>query len=437
MVRLALAVVLAIPALAHATPPDIYGFGARSTSLGGAVSADVRDTSANYHNPAGLARAEGVRLSVGYLSLSPDLRINGRRSEVERFGALTVGMIAPLSIDDVTLAFGLGLVLPDQRLARTRSVVVDRPRWELYDTRSGRIYLAAHLAVKFAEWISVAGGITFQAPSELTMDLTGDLDIAMPEERSRLRHQFEGDLTSIRYPQAGLQIIPHERFAIGVTYRGSYTLRSTINALADVRVARLADLTFALRSDSVNLFGPPQVSVSTAFYPIVDRLRIGLEVTWYGWRKHPSLISENDIVLALEPALVAIPEEIIAIPPMDLGLHDVYVPRASVEWTAVATPAVELDLRAGYAFENSPFPEQTGIQNFVDGDKHFLSGGLGLRLTDLEPTIAGHLAFDAYFLYIHVAEREHVKTSLTDPVGDFVSEGRLFGFGLNAEVAFE
>lgn len=83
---------------AHATPPDVYGFGVRSVALGGAVSADVNDPSANYHNPAGLAVNDGIRLSVGYASLTPRLQINGEASDVERFGHIQIGMIAPVQL---------------------------------------------------------------------------------------------------------------------------------------------------------------------------------------------------------------------------------------------------------------------------------------------------------------------------------------------------
>lgn len=434
------ALALMLPSAASATPPDVYGFGVRSVALGGAVSADVNDPSANYHNPAGLAVNEGIRLSVGYTSLTPQLQINGQRSDVERFGQIQIGMIAPVQLGSSTIAFGLGLVLPDQRLARTRSVIIDRPRWEMYDTRSQRVYLASTLAFRPVDWLSLGIGITFQATSELTLDIEGDLSLLGTVENSRLRHGFEGDLTSIRYLQGGIQLLLHERFRVGVTYRGEYTLTSTINALANTPIvaggAEAARLRFALRSASTNLFSPQQVSVSTATYP-VDGLRIGLELTWYDWSKHPSLISTNTIVLALDPEIVDVPDEISSIPPMDLGLHDVFVPRVSVEYAAVDNEVLGLDLRAGYAYENSPFPTQTGLQNFVDGDKHYISAGFGLHLRDLEPTVPGALTIDGYFLYMRLAERTHQKQLLVDGVGDYVSSGNLFGFGLSAELAFE
>lgn len=51
---------LAIPTAALAGPAETYGFLSRSTAMGGAVSADATDVSANFYNPAGLASAPGV-----------------------------------------------------------------------------------------------------------------------------------------------------------------------------------------------------------------------------------------------------------------------------------------------------------------------------------------------------------------------------------------
>ncbi|MEM6958675.1 MAG: hypothetical protein AAF645_23540, partial [Myxococcota bacterium] len=63
--RLILAVLAAgfVPGIAQATPPDTFGFGSRSTALGGAVAASVEDVSATYYNPAGLARSGNLRIT--------------------------------------------------------------------------------------------------------------------------------------------------------------------------------------------------------------------------------------------------------------------------------------------------------------------------------------------------------------------------------------
>jgi len=431
------------PALAGATPPDTHGLFSRSISLGGAVTADVQDSSANYYNPAGLVRSGELRLSVGYLSVSPFLNINDEQSAVERHGAMIAGLVAPATFGDARFAFGLALHLPDQRLARTRSAQVDRPRWEMYDTRPGRIYLATNIAVSPAPWLSIGAGITFQSPSDLTLDIRGDAHALSPDSRSRLEHQFAGDLTSIRYPQAGIQIRPHEMFSFGVVYRGEFELRNRISALADANIVGIGPdpipLQFSLVADTTSMFGPQQVSIGAAFDP-TSRLHVAFELTWYDWSAHPSLIADQEILLSADPPPgfgIEIPNEITSLPPLPLNLHDTFVPRIGVELTAVQTTAYQLDIRAGYVYENSPFSAQTGTLNFVDNDKHTVSLGVGLALTDLEPTLPGSLQLDVHALYSYLPERAHIKESLVDAVGDYRSNGHLVGAGVSLEVAFE
>ena len=435
--------VFAFASSAAATPPDTYGFGSRSTALGGAVGADVADSSANFYNPAGLSGAEGVRLSIGYLSAHSFLQINGNRSSVERLGGSNVGIVAPGKFGKVRFAFGLGLHLNDQRLARTRSAATDRPRWEMFDTRPHRVWLATNLAVAPTPWLRIGAGITFQSPSDLTLDLRGTLDLFNAERDSRIEHQFKGDLTSIRYPQAGIQVRVHERLWLGVTYRGSFELKNLLSASALAEIAGLGDpipLTFLLDTISVSMFGPQTVVLSAAFNLPNDRLRVGLDVAWVDWSAHTGLIPTEDIMLLVEapPSLgLDVPSQIVGRRPLDMNMHDTFVPRLGVEALAHRSPAHEVMLRFGYAYENSPFPTQTGVMNFVDSDRHSFSVGVGWGLRDLRPTLPGRLQLDAHLSYAYLPERAHIKDSLVDAVGDFVAGGHQVTVGLNLELAFE
>jgi long-subunit fatty acid transport protein len=63
---------------------------------------------------------------------------------------------------------------------------------------------------------------------------------------------------------------------------------------------------------------------------------------------------------------------------------------------------LSLLVRAGYAFEPSPVPEQSAATNFLDSDRHLLAGGAAVQLAGLEPWVAGGLelgvAYQAGFL---------------------------------------
>ncbi len=428
----ALTWVLAHASPAAATPPDTFGFGSRSSSLGGAVTATVQDVSAAYYNPAGLARSGELQVQFGYFNQTPLLALNGERSNVERQGWMNFGLVAPATFGNFRVAFGLGLQLPDQRVARTRSAIVDRPRWELYDTRNHRLYLSTHLAIRPVPWLTIGGGLVFQSASTLTLDVRGNVPLVDPETNARLEHQFKGDLTSIRYPSVGIQVQPHERFAIGLVYRGAVKLSNTIIALADATVEGSIPLEFSLDSQSTSLYGPHQVSLGFDITPI-DRLHVGLELTWYHWSAHPSLIAEQDIILT-SPVITL--DEISALPQIPMDMHDTFVPRIGVEYRALEGD-YDLDLRLGYVYENSPYPEQRGVTNFVDNDKHTMSVGFGLGINSLRPTLPGSIRLNGHFSFAHLRSRRHRKSDLTDPVGDYESSGNLIAAGLDLTLAFE
>ena len=94
-------------------------------------------------------------------------------------------------------------------------------------------------------------------------------------------------------------------------------------------------------------------------------------------------------------------------------------------------------MRAGYFYESTPVPPQTGFSNLVDTDRHAWSLGVGLDLTGLRPLLPGALSLDAHFMYGWLPSRATIKTSPIDPVGDYVAQGHMFSGGATLGVEFE
>ena len=113
--RRALLLVLALATTAKANPADTYGFGSRSTAMGGAVSASARDFSANYYNPSGLALARGTDLSVGYVRVDHHLSMNGVDSRADPVHGIVGGIVAPGSFGTLPFAFGIATLLNENR----------------------------------------------------------------------------------------------------------------------------------------------------------------------------------------------------------------------------------------------------------------------------------------------------------------------------------
>lgn len=445
-----------VGARALAQPMDTYGMGSRSVAMGGAVTADVEDFTANYYNPAGLARSREARIGVGYFGAFHDLRIGGFDANVDPVRGLVLGLVVPGSIGDVRFAFGLGLHLNDDHVSRTRSLPARRPRWEFYDNRPRRTFLAAHLAIRPVEWLTIGGGISFLSFSTNRLSIRGDLDIAMPDRRSRLEHEILTDLTTIRYPQFGFQVQPTHELSFGAVYRGQFALDNTLEAVAGCATmddpacnTRLSFTGlgdgfpgyFHLLTQSVNAFVPQQVSVGASWAP-TDDFRVNAEVTWVNWSAYVSPVGRASILLRIEVpeslrGTIRVPDAIGGSVPQPALFEDRFVPRVGVEGVAFRERMVALRLRGGFFYEQSPVPNQSAITNLADSDRFAFSAGIGLRVEELRPLLPGFLQFDAHFQYALLADRTMTKASLVDPTGDYVIGGDILAAGITMEVGFE
>ena len=442
---LVLVIATGAPARAHAQAMDTFGMGSRSTAMGGAVTADVEDFSANYYNPAGLARGDELRIALGYMGVHSQMYVNDIDSSIDGVRGVVAGFVVPGRLGEVGFAFGLGVHLGDNRVSRSRTLPRTTPRWEFYDNRPHRTYLAAHLALRLVDWLLVGGGLAFQAISTTTLELRGTLDIPSPAGASELEQNLVGDLETLRYPQLGAQIVPNDDVSFGVAYRGEYRLSNVLGAEGLAGVTGVSevppDLYVLINTESVNSFAPQQLSFG-ASVRVLEWLKVNAELTWVDWSDYETSIGQSDVVLTLDvpPELmdfIEVPDSIASTRPIDAGFSDRWVPRIGLEARALETDALSLDVRAGYFFESTPVPEQSGAYNLIDTDRHALSLGAGLVLTDLEPTVNGFLAFDLHLQYSILPERTMVKQSLVDTFGDYRARGSIFAAGLVTELGFE
>src|SRR4051794_21672469 len=93
-ILLGIAMVLAW-GVAHANPPDTYGFGSRETAMGNAAAAETRGFAANYYNPAALARSRGLEVSIGYFRADHSMEMNGRDNAVDPVKGINGGLVVP------------------------------------------------------------------------------------------------------------------------------------------------------------------------------------------------------------------------------------------------------------------------------------------------------------------------------------------------------
>lgn len=456
---LAMSALLGVAQRARAHGPGTFGLGSRGAAMGGAHAASVSDFSAGYYNPAALAAVPALSLSVGYFGLDETLRIDGKDVNVEDAHGVVFGLVAPGKIASIPFAFGLAAYLPDRGLSRIKALREGVPRWELYDTRPGVVFLSANLAVQPMEAFEIGGGMSFLAATEGSFRVTGTADLALPYD-SQLTHEVDADLTSVRYPEVGGRVHLGKLVDVALVYRGEAELRLAIDAnltgQVDASGIRVP-VQYSLSSRTVAAFLPQQVVVGVAVRPL-DHLLLELDVAWLEWSAYPSPTARTAASLDVDvPAGLGLdlPPDVLPTDPIPPRFEDRFVPRFGVEYVvgigerrrsgsgaggpsgngASGAPtehaAVEIPLRAGYVYERSPIPAQTGATNYVDADRHTISLGTGVSFGERP-----RLALDSHVALSILPERVTEKASAADFVGDYSADGSMIGGGGTATVAF-
>lgn len=431
---------LAAPRAARANPLDTFGFGSRETALASAMSADVKGFAASYYNPAALARSERLDLSVGYFRAEQSLYTNGNDNAVDPVKGLVGGFVLPGKLFGVPVAFGLALHLPDDRISRVRAFRQEQPRWELYDNRNQRLYLAANLAFSPWPWMQIGGGVSFMSSTTGRLDISGSANIFRPDD-SQLRHEVDADLTAVRYPQAGVRFELGKRVALGVVYRGEFKLRLDLSAYLHGDISGLTTALYKLETHSVNNFLPQQLVIGGAWQATKD-LKALVDLTWVNWSAYVPPVASLDVLLDIPPPAGGWPSTIT--PPttpaptriVPITMHDRIVPHVAVEYRAVDKPAWELFLRAGYEANKSPIAPQVGITNYIDRDRHAVSGGVGLKLNAPLAELPGDVRFDVHVQYTHLVEDVTRKADAADLVGDYTAGGHIWNLGGTLGVGF-
>ncbi|UQA56316.1 OmpP1/FadL family transporter [Polyangium aurulentum] len=454
--RLALALapllVALAPSEADASAPGTYGLGSRSAALAGATTADATDFSATFYNPAGLTSARGLELSIGYMYADNRLRMNGRDNDVADIHGIGAGIVAPGKILGVPFAFGIGAYLPDDGLSRIRALRQETPRWELYNDRSTILFLSAHLAVRPLPWLEIGGGLAFLAATRGRFAIRGEANVLKPYN-SALEHEVDADLTSVRYPIAGVRVRLGSYGYLGVAYRGESKLDLSLEANLDgvVDFAGLdVPLRYTLATRTLDAFQPQQAVFGMSFQKVAG-LRVNVDLAWVDWSAYESPTARTQAHLEADPPpgtpvdLPDDPKPTRIVPPdfrdrivPRVGLEYVlgFGPRRSVAGREDKAPLVEIPLRAGYAYELSPVPDQTGSTNFVDADRHTVALGAGVTLNAPGKILPGTLRLDVHAALSVLPERIITKANPSDFIGDFRADGTMLSGGATLNASF-
>jgi hypothetical protein len=357
MRRVAVLLLFFVPVVGRASPAEVFGLGSRASGAGGAAAAWIDDFSAGHYNPAGIAFAGRKTLTAGVLASMSRLEVNDRAAEIPQPVGVVLGAAGPLPLGGALegrLHVGMGLVVLPRTILRITARLPDEPFFPYYDNRAQRLVVLPFLAARITDDLAVGVAVNVLA------GVQGNV-LAFQGPTRALEPRVDEEIP----PRARVNAGARWRFArdhnLALVFRQSFSV--PFATVADTEVAG-EPLALDLRADG--LYTPDELILGYALR--TDAVAVGLDLTWARWSGYGGPFVRVGSDLPLVGSLVGSAPEV--------PFEDSLGARAGVEWRLSRT-----FLRAGWGFETSPVPaRQSGVTNLLDGDKHTLSTGIGVRL---------------------------------------------------------
>jgi long-chain fatty acid transport protein len=412
----AVALVLAMPSLALATPQDIFGFGARSPGMAFTGVSFADDYEAAFLNPAGFSRARHRALYLGMSGGTYHLSLDGERFPVDASRGMTIGFTLPVPFGDVLqdrIVLGGGFFTPSSVLLAGQVSFVDTPQFNVLD-RAQAAAIQVGVGFDFHGWID---GLRAGVAVSVAADVIGDLFVRLDETNS-FSSVVETQLVTAFAPMFGASWDNGE-LGFGLVYRTELKGVMNLAVTAD-------DLPIEIPPFQVGglVHYDPATLAAEVFYMPTPELRLVLQGNARFWNDYPGpQIKVTDTSGT----------------PPDIGYSFTLSPRVAAEWLAHDGP-IETTVRGGYAYEPSPagparmvpaldpmgMPtgEMTALR-YLDNDRHVLTLGVGFA-HDFGDGV--RLRSDV-FAQLHVlAPRTH-EIGATDGAAPMETSGTLLSGG--------
>lgn len=377
------------PAAASASPEDLFGYGARGSSMGGTGAAHANDYEAAFANPALASRVRRYRLTLGLTGAAFDTHADGEGLPGRVDGRASKGMVIG---GDIPVPFGgalehrvgiaLGFYTPSDVLVRGRILYPEKPQFPLLSDR------AQCLAVRAGFGVDLGYGVRVGAGFGALAQIMGTVVVAT-DATGRVGSRVEDQLVATYAPTFGAS---WEHALAGGTLRVGATFRGKLDA-------RFAVLIDATKLSTLNI--PVFNIAGLAQY---DPLQVTLEGTWERgpWTLAAGLTYKHwsDFPGALEPTILCPADEpdCAALKPPKLSFSSTVVPRLGVERAFAIGRDASAALRAGWFFEPTPAPgalpksrafdparggDVDVPTRFFDAHRHVFTLGGGVRFHDV------------------------------------------------------
>ena len=405
---------------AHASPVDLFGFGARGQGLAGAITATARGFESVYYNPSGLAFDLDPSFAIGYQLGTFDLVLNDHDYDAIDAPALSLGFGVPIPFGGILrhrVSLGLGFVIPQTSILIADIAQPGDPSFVVVENRAQTVSVQAAIGFRLHDGLALGIGTIALA------ELDGEIAVA-PNAAGRLGSRVKDELRADFALVTGVTLKPlafddcpdnDERLALALTYRGE--------SRADFSLPITADLgdSFGIPIPKLNVRGTAQYDPAEATFEVSGRplpwLMVAGGVTYEWWSTFPQPIAYS-----------AVPD---GTPPEPLpDFHDTVSFKIGVEAPLKLSELVTLTGRAGFAYEPTPTPNQTGFHNHLDGDRTIVALGFGATIGSFRVDLAGQ--------WHALAERTSTKKDDTAPTNpgfpSITSSGDIFFFAVEVGI---
>lgn len=379
-----------LPALSHAAGMEYPDNGTIAIGRGGAWAANPSDGLAFQYNPAGLAQQRGLHLYLDGRLTQENLRFASSTKDalpVENSGPLFLGPsgavvwgmgpMGPLS----DLAFALGATGPSA-IGKTNFPESGAQRYAITNTDYFIAYFSGAVAGAYKDWLRF--GITgqmIQANAKFGQHVwsppEGDTyeDGKHPPEFTTYDAiaTFSGQSGFVPSFVAGLTIIPHADWAIGVSFRPHVHFDAPGKLVIDLP-EYAAKGGVKVEGDSANLRLDLSDTLRTGVqWQATPTLQLELDGVVERWSRLQTIqIINNNIMVGYPNGMVKIDDII-----FQKQFVDAYSLRLGGDFYALPD---RLKLRAGYIFETSAINKPFVSIDFANWQRHVASAGLSVRL---------------------------------------------------------
>lgn len=370
---------LSIAQPATANVFDVFGAGARSQSMGGAIGALTNDYMAAFHNPAGLGNAAStfgmsvfgsfnrtaIRLTprpAGYNPPNYSERLRSRSDTVNPDGTSGVAVGGTFRLLGDNLSLGGVIFAPFDGFGTSSSHFADEREqyfsnqlhYELMGERLSTEVMAFGMSYRLRPWLSMGIGMLI-LPGAVT---SAPVYVRNAADLSQVDINIAVDQKARRALTAGVIVRPAESLRIGLTFQDEIWFAVGGQAMVQLR-GEEAQGTVIQEINVISGYSPTRVSGSLAW--VHEVATVSLEGTYRVWSRY----LDNHGALA--------------------GFDDTIDVKVGLELPM--SPGTFA--RAGLGWAPSPVPAQTGRTNYVDNDRIAVGFGAGsdVELWDLALTI--------------------------------------------------